>query len=315
MEAEAANRTKDVFLATLSHEVRTPLNAIFGWAGILRSKRCTDEELQEGMEVIERNCKIQAQLIEDMMDISRVMSGKLELDVRKCELSAVIAEAIQMVVPAANEKGLVIETDLDRNAGPASCDPTRIRQVVWNLLVNAVKFTPQGGKIRITHSRERSIRAIQVDVKGAETEDANRLDLSPETDVRLNGLRVLVVDDEADARRLVVKFLSEAGATAMAAATAAEALRTLESLHPNVLVSDLAMPNEDGFDLVRKVRSAGYSVQELPAVALSAYASKGFARRALLSGFQIHLPKPVDPVDLIAVVASLAGRIRGTRSP
>ena len=390
MEAEAANRTKDVFLATLSHEVRTPLNAIFGWAGILRSKRCTDEELQEGMEVIERNCKIQAQLIEDMMDISRVMSGKLELDVRKCELSAVIAEAIQMVVPAANEKGLVIETDLERNAGPASCDPMRIRQVVWNLLVNAVKFTPRGGKIRITHSRERSrnciqitdtgqgiapdflpilfdrfsqensdtrrkfgglglglsivkalveahggtvraqsegegrgatfmvelpIRAIQVDVKGAETEDANRLDLSPETDVRLNGLRVLVVDDEADARRLVVKFLSEAGATAMAAATAAEALRTLESLHPNVLVSDLAMPNEDGFDLVRKVRSAGYSVQELPAVALSAYASKGFARRALLSGFQVHLPKPVDPVDLIAVVASLAGRIRGTRSP
>jgi light-regulated signal transduction histidine kinase (bacteriophytochrome) len=143
MEAEAANRTKDVFLATLSHEVRTPLNAIFGWAGILRSKRCTDEELQEGMEVIERNCKIQAQLIEEMMDISRVMSGKLELDVRKCELSAVIAEAIQMVMPAANAKGLVIETDLDRNAGPASCDPTRIRQVVWNLLVNAVKFTPR----------------------------------------------------------------------------------------------------------------------------------------------------------------------------
>ena len=381
MEAEAANRSKDLFLATLSHEVRTPLNAILGWAAILRLGNCSGADLKEGMEVIERNCKAQAQLIEDVLDISRIVSGKLRLEVRPCELAKVINAAIDVVSPAADAKGVRFETTLDLAASRASCDTNRIQQVVWNLLTNAVKFTAKGRTVRVTLTRERStaqirvsdegqgisaellpyvfdrfrqadsstrrkfgglglglsivkhiveahggtvgaesvgegrgaaftvrlpVRAVQIvqgdDQAWAESDDAPTPDLTP---IRLGGLRILVVDDEADARRLLVKVLGEAGGIVTAVGSVAEALAVLSASNPQVLLSDIAMPDQDGYDLIRQVRAAGHSAKELPAVALTAFAHKDDRVRVLGAGFQIHVCKPIDPHELIAVTATL----------
>jgi PAS domain S-box-containing protein len=383
MEAEAANRSKDLFLATLSHELRTPLNAIVGWTSILQGKGCSDADLKEGLEVIDRNTKSQAQLIEDVLDISRIVSGKLRLEVKPRDLSEVIQAAISVVRSAAAAKSIKLEAKLDPSANRVSCDANRIQQVVWNLLSNAIKFTPKGGTVAITLSRERSKAQITVSDTGmgisseflpyvfdrfrqadsttrrkfgglglglsivkqlvelhggtvgaqsagegkgttftvnlpiaavapspGESADEER-EPTPESEwapVRLDGLRIVVVDDEADARRLVSKVLEEAGAIVTAVGTVADALRAVEKVRPHLLVSDIAMPDEDGYDLIREVRARGHSVQSLPAVALTAFAAKGYARSALLAGFQVHVPKPVDPHDLTAVVASLAGR-------
>jgi PAS domain S-box-containing protein len=397
LEGEAANRAKDIFLATLSHEVRTPLNAILGWATILRGKQCSDEEVREGMEVIERNCRAQTQLINDVLDISSIVSGKLRLELRPCDLAIPIEAAIETLRPAANARQIRIEADLHPSvssiaiaAPPVFCDVDRMQQVIWNLLSNAVKFSAKGDTIRVALDRKGSqariivtdtgrgitpdflpyvfdrfrqadggtrrncgglglglsivkhivelhggmvqaesegegrgstftvvlpIRAVSVadDLDGDRQATHAGVDTAPVT-IRLDGVRVLVVDDEADARRLIGKVLTDAGATVTVAGTAADAMAALTKLHeqkgcaPDVLVSDLAMPDEDGFDLIRRVRAAGHTVQELPAVALTAFANKGYARSALLGGFQIHVSKPVDPQDLIAVVAALTGR-------
>ena len=385
LEAEAANRSKDVFLATLSHEVRTPLNAILGWATILRDGNRTEADITEGMEVIERNCKAQAQLIEDVLDISRIVSGKLRLHIRPCELVEVINAAIDVVRPAADAKGIRLEKTLDPAASQASCDQSRLQQVVWNLLANAVKFAPKGSTVRVGLARERSdlriqvsdegqgispeflpyvfdrfrqadsstrrkqgglglglsivkhivelhggtvaahsagegrgavftvnlpIRAVRIDDGDGEAPSGSDDALAPDlTPVRLDGLRVLVVDDEADARRLLVRVLGEAGAIVTAAGSVVEALAALATAHPpQALVSDIAMPGQDGYDLIRQVRGLGHTVKDLPAVALTAFAHKDDRRRALLAGFQVHVSKPVDPHDLIAVVGSLSGR-------
>jgi PAS domain S-box-containing protein len=384
MEAEAANRSKDLFLATLSHEVRTPLNAILGWATILRTGKCEEAEVREGMEVIERNCKAQAQLIEDVLDVSRIVSGKLRLQIRPCDLTDVIKAAIDVVRPAADAKGVRIETAFDPAPIHSSCDKNRMQQVVWNLLTNAIKFTPQGGAVRITLQREHSSAQIQVSDQGqgisagflpyvfdrfrqadsttqrkhgglglglsivkhivemhggtvqaqsageghgatftvnlpvravrldegnggaaVHSEEAQLPDL---TLIRLDGLRVLVVDDEADARRLLVKVLGEAGAIITAVGSVADAMEALATANPQVLLSDIAMPNQDGYDLIRLVRGAGHLAKELPAVALTAFAHKDDRLRALLAGFQVHVPKPIDPHELIAIIATLAGR-------
>jgi PAS domain S-box-containing protein len=397
LEGEAANRAKDIFLATLSHEVRTPLNAILGWATILRGKQCSDEEVREGMEVIERNCRAQTQLINDVLDISSIVSGKLRLELRPCDLAIPIEAAIETLRPAANARHVVIEADLHPSfssiaiaAPPVFCDVDRMQQVMWNLLSNAVKFSAKGDTIRVALDRKGSQARIVVSDTGrgitpdflpyvfdrfrqadggtrrnygglglglsivkhivelhggtvqAESDGEGRgstftvvlpiraVTVADGVDgehgvtdgsvdaalalIRIDGIRVLVVDDEADARRLIGKVLTDAGATVTVAGTVAEAMAALTRLHeqmgcaPDVLVSDLAMPDEDGFDLIRKVRAAGHGVQELPAVALTAFANKGYARSALLGGFQIHVSKPVDPQDLIAVVAALTGR-------
>jgi PAS domain S-box-containing protein len=382
LEADAANRSKDLFLATLSHEVRTPLNAILGWASILRSGKCSEADVQEGMEVIERNCKAQAQLIEDVLDISRIVSGKLQLQMRPCELVETINAAIDVVTPAARAKGLRLEADLNVDASRVSCDQNRMQQVVWNLLSNAVKFTPKGGMVRITLARESSSLRIQVSDEGqgisadflpfvfdrfrqadsstrrklgglglglsivrqivemhggtvraesagegrgatftvnlpvhavcideGEGDAAGVIAATPgPIPVRLDGLRVMVVDDEPDARRLLSKVLGEAGATVTAADSVEKALAELPSARPQVLISDIAMPGQDGFDLIRQVRDGGHSARELPAVALTAFAHHDDRQRALLAGFQMHVSKPVDPHDLTAVIASLAGR-------
>jgi signal transduction histidine kinase/CheY-like chemotaxis protein len=384
MEAEAANRSKDLFLATLSHEVRTPLNAILGWATILRTGKCDAADMKEGMEVIERNCKAQAQLIEDVLDVSRIVSGKLRLEIRPCQLVDIIEAAIDVVRPAADAKGVRLETTLDPAASHASCDQDRIQQVVWNLLANAVKFTPQGRTVRITLARDRSTALIQVsdegqgispgflpyvfdrfrqadsttqrkfgglglglsivkhivemhggavraesagegrgatftinlpvravrideddDRAGCKPKNTGSLDLTP---IRLDGLRVLVVDDEADARRLLVKVLGEAGGNVTAVGSVAEALVAVTTTNPQVLLSDIAMPDEDGYELIRKVRGSGHLAKELPAVALTAFAHKDDRMRVLRAGFQMHVCKPIDPHELIAVIASLSGR-------
>jgi len=383
MEAETANRAKDTFLATLSHELRTPLSAIVGWTSVLRGPGCSDSDLKEGLEAIERNTKAQLQLIDDVLDVARMVSGKLRLEIRPCELMDVINAGVEVVRPAAEAREITLKVQLDPSASRASCDPARIQQVVWNLLSNAIKFTPKGGTVSIALARVRSalqiqisdsgqgigaellpyvferfrqadsstrrrfgglglglsivkqivemhggtvearsggegkgsmfivrlpIRAVQIDESDDEPTGAADASTSKLPDVHLDGLRILVVDDEADARRLLVKVLQDAGAIVTAAASAAEAMEALPKMRPDVLVSDIGMPDEDGLDLIRKVRASGHHAKELPAVALTAFVHKSDQRQTLLAGFQVHVPKPVDPHDLLAVVASLAGR-------
>lgn len=381
-DAEAANRLKDEFLATLSHELRTPLNAILGWARILGTGSVEAEDLKEGLEVIERNAKVQVQIIEDLLDISRIVSGTMRLDVQRVNLSEVIDAAITAVTPAADAKGVRIQKVLDPLAGAVSGDPNRLQQIVWNLLTNAVKFTPKGGRVQVLLERVNSHVEISVIDNGvgirpeflphiferfsqADSSTTRRhgglglglaivkqltelhggsvrakspgegqgstfvVDLpitvlheAPPEKVRpkeeqpgeydcaerpLTGIRVLVVDDEPDARQLVRRVLSECGADVAVAESAAAAVQLVESFRPDILVSDIGMPEQDGYDLIREVRRR-VAAKTLPAVALTAFARSEDRRRALLAGFQTHVAKPVDPAELVAVVASLVER-------
>ncbi|CAN5491095.1 hypothetical protein BH09PLA1_BH09PLA1_02520 [soil metagenome] len=392
-EAEHANRAKDMFLANLSHEMRTPLNAIVGWMNILRAEGCTEADLSEGLDVIERNTKAQAQLIEDVLDVSRIVSGKLRLEICDCDLTDAINAGIDVMRPAAAARGITLDVQLDASAAHAMCDSTRIQQVVWNLVSNAVKFTPKDGTIRINLAREQSnllirvsdngqgispkllpyifdrfrqadsstrrkfgglglglsivkhlveghggtveahspgeghgstftvrlpIKAVQTHEQDADAPDTDGDGATQPTEstrppVRLDGLRVLVVDDDADALRMLKKVLEGVGAGVTTAASAADALTSLanatdEANGPHVLVSDLGMPDLDGYDLIRAVRQRGHHARDLPAVALTAYAHQDDARDAILAGFQVHVSKPVDLHDLTVVIASLAGR-------
>lgn len=389
LESQAANRAKDMFLATLSHEIRTPLSAIIGWTSILsldNEAGCEEAEVREGLDVIERNARSMVQLIDDVLDVSRIVSGKLRLEIRPCDFIAVVRAGVDAVRSAAQAKDITLSVELDPAASRASCDAGRMQQVVWNLVSNAVKFTPKGGTIRVTLAREPfdvrievsdsgqgidpellpyvfdrfrqadsstrrkfgglglglsivkqlvelhggtvhahsegegqgstftvilPIRAVFIDEEGDNPEDENEFMNSAVATlplVRLDGLRVLVVDDEFDARRLLVKVLEQAGAVVTAAASAAEAIEALGSANPEVLVSDLGMPDQDGFDLIREVRKRGYHAKDLPAIALTAFVHKTDRRQALLAGFQVHVPKPVDPHELTEFIASLAGR-------
>jgi CheY-like chemotaxis protein len=392
-EAEDANRAKDMFLATLSHEMRTPLSAIVGWVNILRREGRSEEDLNQGLEVIDRNTKAQVQLIEDVLDVSRIVSGKLRLEMHPCDLREVVKAGVDVVRTAAEARDITLDLHLDPAAARASCDPTRIQQVVWNLVSNAVKFTPKGGTVTVALSREHSsstitvrdsgqgmnadllpcvfdrfrqadsstrrrfgglglglsivkhlvemhggtveaqsegegkgstfivrlpVKAVRLDEEaelarsassngGAGAADSHRAAVGSAL-VRLDGLRVLAVDDEPDARRLLSKVLESAGAIVATAPGVSEALEAISQAQPDILVSDLGMPDQDGFDLIRQVRGRGMQARDLPAVALTAYAHQDDARRSILSGFQVHIPKPADPHDLTAVIASLAGR-------
>jgi len=399
LELDAANRAKDVFLATLSHELRTPLSAMVGWMSIIRKQGRTEEDLREGLNVIERNTRVQLQLIEDVLDMSRIVSGKVSIEAKPCDLAEVVRAAVDTVRHAANAKNIELVADLDPDARSGFCDPVRMQQAVWNLLANAVKFTPKNGKVTVMLSRpalpERSVTRISVADTGIgiapsflpfvfdrfrQADGSTRrkfgglglglsivkhlvethggtikvesggegkgamftIDLPvlavvppspPEHDgpepatspsvhhesadvepapsappLRLDGVRILVVDDEADARRVVGKLLEEAGAVVATAGSVPEALALLAGETPDVLVSDIAMPDEDGYDLLRQVRAAGHTARSLPAVALTAFAGEADARKALLGGFRVHSPRPVDPHDLIAVVGSLVGK-------
>jgi PAS domain S-box-containing protein len=387
-EADEANIAKDMFLATLSHEMRTPLSAITGWMHILRGGKqagCSDAELNEGLDVIDRNSQTMVQLINDVLDVSRIISGKLRLDVRPYELDEIIRNAIDVVRPAAQARDIKLGVEFDPAANAVSCDAARMQQVVWNLLSNAIKFTPKGGVVRVTLDRTQSdfriaisdngqgiapdllpyvfdrfrqadsstrrqlgglglglsiakhlvemhggtiradspgegrgatftvllpIRAVRTDEAGdvPPGEEFERCAKNGQPLVRLDALRVLVVDDDPDARRLLTKLLQQTGAVVTAAASAAAAMEMLPKVDPEVLVSDLGMPVQDGFDLIRQVRARGHQAKDLPAVALTAFVRKQDERQALLAGFQMHVPKPVDPHYLTAVIASLAGR-------
>jgi signal transduction histidine kinase len=379
-EAERVGLMKDEFLATLSHELRTPLNAIFGWAQILSMDADDPAAVREGIAVIDRNVRLQTQLIEDLLDVSRIISGKVRLDVQAVDLPELLKIAIESVRPAADAKRLRLEQVIDPSAGPVSGDPARLQQVIWNLLTNAIKFTPKEGKIHVMlerinshvelsvvdtgegispaflpHLFERfsqsdasttrkhgglglglsivknlvelhggSIRAqsagegrgatfvlhipIRVTKAGRDT-----LDPAPQSSGssfhsgdRLAGLRVLVVDDERDARELVHRYLLQWGATAALAASAAEAQLVLDTFRADVIISDIGMPEKDGFAFIRAIRNTG---DKTPAIALTAFARADDRVRSIQAGFQSHLPKPVEPTELLTIVASLAGRL------
>lgn len=381
--AQRVNSLKDEFLATLSHELRTPLSAIMGWAQLLAMGNMDAEGYAEAGRVIERNARTQKQLIDDLLDMSRIISGKLRLDLQRIYPADFIEGAVETIGPSAEAKGIRLEKMLDALAGPIAGDPARLQQVVWNLLSNAVKFTPKGGKIQILLERVNSHLEITVADSGegidpeflphlferfrqADATTTRRhgglgLGLSivkqitelhggtvramsagrgtgstfvislpmlivhtpAEEDERvhprssfgaielamidLSNLKVLVVDDEPDARELVRRLLSECGAVVQAADSAAAALALLSAETPDVLVSDIGMPETDGYELLRQVRKSEKS-SRIPAVALTAFARTEDRTRALRAGYIAHVAKPVEPAELLATIAVVTGR-------
>jgi signal transduction histidine kinase/ActR/RegA family two-component response regulator len=386
-EAESANRFKDEFLATVSHELRTPLNAIIGWSHLLRNGSIDGATATRGVETIERNARAQAQLIEDILDVSRVITGKLRLNIGSVDLASVINAAIDSVQLAADSKGIQLEVTLDPSARRVSGDSGRLQQVVWNLLSNAIKFTPPGGRVEVRLEHVGSSAQIRVSDTGQgissdflpfiferfrqadgtstrshgglglglaivrhlielhggtayadspgrgcgatftilmplsvadESEKSRRRDTASQTPYGdtnsqgdalpwLDGVKVLLVDDDPDNLQILSVMLTEQKAKVQAAACASEALQTLQWFKPDVLVSDLAMPGEDGYSLIAKVRAleAG-SGEQTPAVALTAYVRVEDRARALSAGFNMFVPKPVEPSELIAAIANLS---------
>jgi PAS domain S-box-containing protein len=390
-EAERASRMKDEFLATLSHELRTPLNAILGFAQLLTAGIIGPDEIGHAVNVIERNARAQRQIIEDLLDMSRIISGKIHLDVQAANVADVITAAIETVGPSADAKGIRIQRVLEPDAGPVAGDAGRLQQVLWNLLSNAIKFTPKGGRVQVVCARVNSHVEVTVSDTGAgikaeflpfvfdrfrqadattarrygglglglaivkslvelhggtvearspgegkgatfivtlplapvqaapdgdgepgqlrRTAGASTADATDAFRADLRGIVVLVVDDERDARDLVRRLLGECEAQVVTAASAAEALPLLSSHRPHVLISDIGMPDIDGYEFLRRVRGLGHEQGGgIPAVALTAFARSEDRTRAVLAGYQMHLAKPVEPAELIAVVASLAGR-------
>jgi signal transduction histidine kinase/CheY-like chemotaxis protein len=384
-DAETASRSKDEFLASVSHELRTPLNAMMGWAQLLQMTRGDEQKLDRGLGIIVRNAKLQAQLIDDLLDISRIISGKMRLDVRQVDLIDVIDGALEAVRPAVEAKQIRLQRLLDPLAAPVAGDADRLRQVVWNLLANAVKFTPRDGRIEVRLERVNSHVEILVADTGAgiapeflphvfdrfrqydgsitrqqgglglglsivrhlvelhggavrvkspglgqgatfavtlpvaiaqiDAVDGERVHPragSPqppegEAAIALNGIRVLVVDDEPDARETIRHVLEHCQAEVLAVGSAAEALSELPRFAPDVLLSDIGMPGEDGYSLIHQVRKLPPEQGgRIPAVALTAYARSQDRRRTLIAGFQMHVAKPVEIQELAAVVSSLA---------
>jgi signal transduction histidine kinase len=384
-DAESASRAKDEFLSTLSHELRTPLNAIFGWTRLLSTGGLEPETFARAIETIDRNAKLQARLIDDMLDVSRIISGKLRLDAQPVDLTMVINAAVDTLRPAADAKDQRVHVVLDYGAGFVLGDPVRLQQVIWNLLSNAIKFTAKGGRVQVQLERINSHVEITVsdtgpgideeflpfvferfrqadssitrkhgglglglaivrhltELHGGTIEASNLQDrtgaifllklpvlavrapaVSHETPTRvhpgvsgkvpfdcppeLHGIKVLAVDDEADSRHLLCSVLERCGAQVKTCASAAEALELLDEYEPDILISDIGMPGETGYDLIEKVRTReNGSAQRLPAVALTAYARIEDRLQALTAGYNMHVSKPVEPAELAVVVASL----------
>ncbi|WP_437587452.1 response regulator [Sorangium sp. So ce1000] len=390
-ELERTGRLKDEFLALLSHELRTPLTAILGWSQLLRLRGPSDEILGRALGTIERNARAQSKLIDDLLDMSRIISGRLSLDVEVVDLSEMLETLLESAEPTAKAKGIRLELSLESTRHQVMGDPNRLQQIVWNLLSNAMKFTRQGGQVKVSLRREGSYAHLAVSDTGIgidpdflpyvfeqfRQEDASAtrehgglgLGLSivrhlvelqggtveassagkgqgasftvklpleakhaealaggepPSTPQRrplwhrggellnLKGVRVLVVDDEPDTRELLLRILAECQAEVRTAGSVVEALAELERDQPMVLVSDIGMPQEGGYELIQKIRQLpqerGGSV---PALALTAFARAEDRARALMAGYQMHLAKPVKPPDLVAHVATLAGRRHG----
>ncbi len=382
-DAEAANRAKDDFLTTLSHELRTPLNAVYGWAAMLQKGQLDAATLQKAIDAIMRNANAQVQLIDDLLDVSRIATGKLRLDLQSVNLQAVIDAAVEAVRPAAMAKGVHLDLSMDATAPPVSGDANRLQQVVWNLLSNAVKFTPSGGRVGVSLRRVDSHLAVSVSDTGAgiapdflphvferfrqadssstrthgglglgltlvkqlvelhggtvmaESPGTGRgatftITLPPQgTGVRmfpdrsgdsvlalpttgamtLKDMRVLVIDDDIDGVSLLSIILEQAGASVQTAQSAAEAFARFTAAPPDVLISDIEMPGEDGYALIGRIRALEPERGgRVPAIALTAYGRREDRLRAIAAGFSMHVPKPVDPTELVTLVASLARR-------
>jgi PAS domain S-box-containing protein len=381
-ELQEASRLKDEFLATLSHELRTPLNAILGYARMMRTGILPADKQSRAVEIIERNASSLTQIVEDVLDVSRIISGKLRLEIESVDLSVVIRDAAATALPAAQAKGIQIDVEGDGSAGAISGDPERLRQVVWNLMSNAVKFTGRGGRVRasiarhddcvelvvtdtgigipadfLPHVFERFRQAdagtnrergglglglgiarqlvemhggtIHAESAGKDQGSTFRVRLplqaasgriDPQADAarpapntpsaivpNLHGVRVLAVDDDDDALGMVREILEATGADVATASSAAEALDLLEQNPADVMVADLGLPRMDGFELIARVReSAHRAVRSMPAAALTAYARSEDRIKALRCGFQVHLPKPIDPEALMLAVATLS---------
>lgn len=385
-ELREANRLKDEFLATVSHELRTPLTAILGWAHLLRVGQLDITSATGALETIERNARAQSQLIDDLLDVSRIITGKLRLDVRQVDPASFIEAAIESLRPAAEAKNVRIQKVMDTGVISVAGDPARLQQVIWNLISNAIKFTPKGGRVQVRlerinshieiavsdtgvgirpeflpHVFERFRQADQkttrhhgglglglaivrhlVELHGGTAQAdspgegqgatfvvhlpivpvyqkdnlAQRVhpaarDTLPSYDCpeRLDGLRVLVVDDEADARELFKIGIGQCGAEVITASSAQEALKAIEDERPGLLISDIGMPGEDGYELIKKVRALPVERGgKIPAIALTAYARMEDRLRALRAGYQMHISKPVELAELVAVMASLLQR-------
>ena len=385
-EAQAANRMKDEFLAVLSHELRTPLNAIVGYSRLLRGNILPPDKAARGLETLERNATWLTQIVEDVLDVSRIVSGKIRLDVQAVELPLIVDNSVATIQPAADAKGVRVQTMIDPRVGPVSGDPSRLQQVVWNLVSNAVKFTPKNGRVQVRLERVNSHVEIVVSDTGAgirleflpyvferfrqaeggttrrtgglglglaivrhivemhggtvEASSAGegtgatfrvRLPLMivhpdtlqtrrehPRTERRepltglgdLHGIRVLAIDDEEDALTLLRVVLEAAGADVTTLDSPLAALERIAEVQPQVLIVDLGMPEMDGFELIARIRqSTNAAIRNLPAAALTAFARSEDRTKALLSGFQMHLAKPVDPGELVASVATLTRRV------
>lgn len=380
-QAEHANKLKDEFLATLSHELRTPLNAILGWSQLMKRLGKNGPEVSKGLDTIERNARLQAQLIDDLLDLSRIISGKLRLHFATVDLNSVLAEAMRTIELSAKEKDIQIEQVVPESATLTAGDADRLQQVFWNILANAVKFTPVGGKIQTNVTDNGSTISVQIKDTGCGMEPEllarvfdrfrqgdgsttrrhgglgiglsvahelvslhhgtiraaspgrslgstftielpsvvveGRDNAIPSTDAypslggpELDGITVLVVEDEQDTRDLVVRILEHSNAKVVSASSVVEALILLESIAPDILISDIGMPHQDGYQLIKSIRA--HKVQKrakIPAIALTAFAQNHEIQRSIESGFSAHLSKPVDTNELIGAVHKL------TRSP
>ncbi len=379
VEAEAANRAKDEFLSTLSHELRNPLNTVSGWAKMLEGGQLSEEQSRRAVQIILRNASAQIRLLDDLLDMSSVVSGRMRLAVQAVDLRAVIEETVDAMRLAAEARDIRLHAVIESPGAPVGGDPGRLQQVVWNLLSNAVKFTPKGGRVQVKVQRVNS----HVEITVSDTGEGIRADLLPYifdrqrhgdssaarphgglgiglalvrhlvelhggsvfaeslgegqgatfvvklplmiaevrqepivhqpepalTDLSLAGVRVVVVDNDPAAVDLISEVLTRAGGDIRGCASAEIALHTLTQWRPDVLVSDIEMPGQDGYTLIRKVRALlPEQGGKTPAVALTAFSRPEDRIRSLLAGFNIHVSKPVDPAELTAIVASLAGR-------
>ncbi len=389
LEAERTSRLKDEFLATLSHELRTPLNAILGWARLLHGGQLDAKTASRAIESVERNAKIQTKLVEDLLDVSRIITGKWRLETRPVDVGTSVESSIDAIRTTLEAKEITVERELDPGVGLVMADPSRLQQILWNLLSNAVKFTPKRGHIQVRVAREGANAAISVkdDGKGIteeflpyvferfrqadgsltrkygglglglaiarhltelhggtiEVESAGENQGSvftvnlpllsewsserltgevvrfphsaapeatpPELSTTLKGLRILVVDDEPSSRDLLLTLLSRCGAEVETGSSASQALTEVPRFKPDVVISDIEMPEQDGYTLVRQLRLLEDDLgQRIPAVALTAHARTEDRMQALAAGFDTHVCKPVEPAELVTVVASLARR-------
>ncbi len=385
-ESERIGRMKDEFLATLSHELRTPLNAMLGWSHILLSGKIKPEDFNRGLEAIARNARAQTRLIEDLLDMNRIVSGKVRLDVQYLDLATVISAAVESVRPSADAKQIRLVQVLDPRAGPVAGDPNRLQQVVWNLLSNAIKFTPKGGRISVTLARVEScveatiadsgmgigagflpqvfdrfrqsdssstrqhgglglglsivkhlvelhggtvrafsagadegasftvslpVAAVQPDLAGKATDSCDAGQGFRDDAARLEGVKILVIDDEPDARHLVEQVLIQCGATVATAGSADDGLAAVAERRPDIIVSDIGMPGKDGYEFIKQVRRLeAADGGGTPAIALTAFARPDDRTKALMAGYQVHLSKPIAPLELVATIVGLAAAPR-----